>query len=136
MTTPDNIPQSQNEPRSTNPTDISQQSDETITHVLRSNYQYIHNERYIPRQLSKAFNYTYGYFKNRNPIPQDIMAKLSDYIIDAETFHHLVTNMRSESAKYVYLEDGRIRFDEYTLPPHSEVIEEVICQIRVQNWNW
>lgn len=90
----------------------------------------MHDELYIPRQLSKAFNDAYHYFENREKIPDEIMAKLSEFDVDAKTFQQLVT---IKEAKFIYLEDGRICFDELTLPPHGEIIGEVLDQINSQN---
>jgi len=106
---------------------IQNEPSQSLPIVLRS------NSHHIPRQLSKAFSDASRYFQNRNQIPDDIIAKLSEFIIDSNTFHRLVTNKESEKTRFVYLEDGRIRFDEYTQPPHGEILTEVLEQIAAQN---
>lgn len=109
---------------------IGLNSGESTTHVTRSNYRYMHDELYISPQLSKAFSDAYRYFEKGEKVPDEIMTKLSEFIIDSKTFRHLAT---MKEAKFVYLEDGLIRFDECTLPPHGEVIVEVVKQIEAQN---
>ena len=90
----------------------------------------MHDELYIPPQLSRVFSDAYRYFEKRQKVPDEIMTKLLEFILDSKTFRQLVT---IKEAKFVYLEDGRIFFDEYTLPPHGEIIGEVSRQIVAQN---
>ena len=90
----------------------------------------MHDEFYIPHQLSKTFNEAYRYFSHNERIPDEITTRLSEFTVDLKTFQQLVT---IKEAKFVYLKDGRICFDEYTLPPHGAVIGEVLGQISAQN---
>jgi hypothetical protein len=44
-------------------------------------------------------------------------------------------NQETMSARFVYLDDGKVSFNNYTMPPHAEVIVEIVEQIGLQNRN-
>jgi sigma54-dependent transcription regulator len=50
-------------------------------------------------------------------------------------FYELIANKETMSARLVYLDDGKVVFDQYTMSPHAEVIVEIIEQIGLQNRN-
>jgi hypothetical protein len=60
---------------------------------------------------------------------------LEEFTIDESTFLTLVTKCELERGRYIYLEDGKIKFDTYTMPPHAEVIVNVVKQLECQNNN-
>jgi hypothetical protein len=60
---------------------------------------------------------------------------LEEFTIDESIFLTLVTKCELEKGQYIYLEDEKIKFDTYTIPPHAEVIANVLTQIYVQNNN-
>jgi hypothetical protein len=106
-------------------------------HILRSNFRYSHADVFVPRRpnLLKAFNDAYRPFKEGQKIPEDALARLEEFTIDVPTFSILVTKREMEKGRYIYLEDGKIKFDTYTQPPHAEVINDVMMQIARQNDN-
>jgi hypothetical protein len=113
------------------------ESSEQVTHTLRSKFHYTHPDVFIPRRpdLLKAFNDVYRPFKEGQKIPDYALAKLEEFTIDEPTFVTLVTKRELEKGRFIYLEDGKIKFDTYTMPPHAEVIINIVKQIERQNSN-
>jgi hypothetical protein len=107
------------------------------THTLRSTFQYHHLEDYSlrPVKLYKAFNDAYIPFRDGRPIPQVARETLSGYTLTSQQYYSLVTNRELPCGRYIYLDGGKIMFDEWTMPPHAEVIIEIAEQIAVQNRN-
>jgi len=104
-------------------------------HQLRSSTQYHHEEQYVPRprKLLAAFNNVYKPFSERQPIPPDAREKLEEFSLDSDQFRRLITSKELPRSRYIYLDEGKIKFDECTQPPHAEVIIEVVEQIAMQN---
>jgi len=110
-------------------------SDEINVHQLRSSTEYHHEQQYVPRstKLWKAFNSAYVPFRDGKPIPADALEKLEQFSLDSQEFYRLVTSRELPKSRYIYLQQGKVKFDEWTKPPHAEVIGEVILQIGLQD---
>lgn len=104
-------------------------------HTLRSSFQYQHLEDHNPHlvALYQAFNDVYIPFRDGRPIPKRARETLSKYTLTSQEYYALVTDRELPSGRYIYLDDGKIIFDEWTMPPHAEVIVEVVEQIAAQN---
>ena len=104
-------------------------------HELRSSTQYSHKEQYVPRptKLLKAFNDVYVPFNEGKPIPTAARERLEEFTLDADQFSRLVTARELPKSRYIYLDEGKIKFDEWTKPPHAEVISEILGQTFVQD---
>ena len=104
-------------------------------HQLRSTTQYRHVQQYVPRdtKLLKAFNAVYVPFRDNKPIPMDARQKLEEFQLTSDDFYRLVTARELPKARFIYLDQGKIRFDECTLPPHGQVIVEIVVQIALQD---
>ena len=104
-------------------------------HELRSSTQYYHKEQYVPRstKLLKAFHDVYIPFNKGRPIPTAARERLEEFTLDSHQFYRLVTTRETAKSRYIYLDEGKIKFDEWTQPPHAEVIGEVLEQIGMQN---
>ena len=112
--------------------DVSE-SLEQVTHNRHSNFHYNYLDVFMPRRpdLYKAFNDAYRPLKNGQKIPDYALAKLEEFIIDQSTLM-LVTKREFEKARHIYLEDGKIKFDVYTMPPHAVVIINIVGQNECQ----
>ena len=104
-------------------------------HILGSSFQYQHLEEYNPRlvALYKVFNDVYIPFRDGRPVPKRAREALSKYTLTSREYYALVTDRELPSGRYIYLDDGKIIFDEWTMPPHAEVIVEIVEQIAAQN---
>ena len=85
-------------------------------HQLRPSTQYYHEEQYIPRprNVLAAFNDVYIPFSERKPIPPDAREKLEEFLLDSDQFYRLVTARELPKSRYIYLDEGKIKFDEWT----------------------
>ena len=91
---------------------------------------------YAPRvapQLVKAFKECYDFFCRDIAIPRAALAKLSEFTLSTEQFYALVIEKELPKGRFIYLENGQIKFDEWTMPPHAEIIGEVMAQISRQD---
>ena len=104
-------------------------------HELRSSTQNYHKEQYVPQstKLLKAFNDVYVPFNEGKPIPTAARERLEEFTLDSDQFRRLVTARELPKSRYIYLDEGKIKFDEWTQPPHAEVIVEVLVQIAMQD---
>ena len=91
--------------------------------------------QYITRstKLLRAFNAVYIPFRDGKSIPVDAREKLEEFHLDSHEFYRLVTVRELPKSQYIYLEQGKIMFDEWTKPPHAEVIGEILVQIALQD---
>ena len=94
--------------------------------MQRSSTQYL-------TKLLKAFNDLYIPFNEGNSIPTAARERLEEFTLDSDQFHHLVTARELPKSRYIYLDEGKIKFDEWTQPPHAEVIGEVLVQVAMQD---
>jgi hypothetical protein len=94
-----------------------------------------HDEQYVPRptKLLKAFNAAYVPFRDGKPIPMEARQKLEEFKLSSEEFYGLVTARELPKSRYIYLDQGKIKFDEWTQPPHAQVIIEVAVQVALQD---
>ena len=104
-------------------------------HTLRSNRQYSNQESYRPRHQSllNAFWDVYRPFSQGKAIPVDARERLDSFSVSGDEFGRMVIDKELEYSRFIYLEDGKIIFDECTDPPHGEIINEVTIQIGVQD---
>lgn len=104
-------------------------------HTLRSSKQYVSNNDFGPRTsgLKTALFNAFRYFQSGSPIPRPIMAKLDSFTIDSDTFLGMTRIKELNRGRYIYLEDGKIKFFTFTQPPHAEVIGRVLRQISRQD---
>jgi hypothetical protein len=104
-------------------------------HTLRSSTTYIHNDNFVPRtnSLNTAFYNAFQYFQSGSPIPSSLLAKLDSFAVDSDTFLRMTRVKELNSGRYIYLEDGKIKFFTFTQPPHAEVIGRVLRQISRQD---
>lgn len=58
---------------------------------------------------------------------------LSEFTLSSDEFSALVLEKELSKGQFIYLENGRIQFDEWTMPPHGEVIGNIIIQIGRQD---
>jgi hypothetical protein len=84
-------------------------------------------------KLLAAFNDVYLPFSEHKPIPPVAREKLDEFLLDSDQFYRLITARELPKARFIYLDEGKIKFDEWTQPPHAEVIIEVVEQIAMQN---
>ena len=105
------------------------------THTLRSSKQYVSNNDFGPRTngLKTALFNAFRYFQSGSPIPTPIMAKLDSFTVDSDTFLRMARIKELNGGRYIYLEDGKIKFFTFTKPPHAEVIGRVLRQISRQD---
>ena len=61
------------------------------------------------------------------------MARLSEFTLSMDQFSALLIEKELAKGRFIYLENGRIKFDEWTMPPHAEVIGEIMAQITRQH---
>ena len=96
---------------------------------------YYYEEQYVPQSTKflKAFNDVYIPFIEGKPIPTAAHERLEEFTLDSDQFHRLVTARELPKSRYIYLDDDKIRFDEWTQLPHAEVIIEVAVQISMQD---
>ena len=73
------------------------------------------------------------YIQIANPVPDSLLSKLNNYTVESNTFLALDMAKERMGGRYFYLEDGKIRLDTYTQPPHAEVIGETLRQITIQD---
>lgn len=85
------------------------------------------------KSLKSTLAHVSNYIQNANPIPNSLLTKLNSYTVDSDTFLALDKAKERVGARYLYLEDGKIRLDTYTQPPHAEVIGEILRQIAIQD---
>ena len=85
------------------------------------------------QSLESTLAHVSNYVQNANPVPNSILSKLNTYTIDSDTFLALDKAKERVGGRYLYLEDGKIRLDTYTQPPHAEVIGEILRQITIQD---
>lgn len=83
--------------------------------------------------LNKAFLDVYRRFVNGDPIPEDARRQLAKYTVSSDEFARLVIEPELEKGRFISLHNGHIEFDECTLPPHGEIISEVMWQIESQD---
>ena len=104
-------------------------------HTLRSSHHYQHSVEYRPRPagLIKAFNDVYIPFREGRTIPEAARRVLDSFTLTSEQYHMLVTDRELPCGQFISLHNGKLIFDEYTLPPHGQVITEILDQISVQN---
>ena len=72
--------------------------------------------------------------QNANPVPSSLLTKLNNFTVDNDTFLALDKAKERVGGRYLYLEDGKIRLDTYTQPPHAEVIGEILRQSDKRLW--
>lgn len=129
-------PSSSASSRSSSPSNPTpDQCRQSNAHGLRSRRNYQHQEHFIPCavELQQAFNAAYIPFSKNLPIPAAELERLSQFTINAKEFIRLVSESELPKSRYIYLESGKIRFDEYTLPPHGSIIMEIGRQISGQD---
>jgi hypothetical protein len=84
-------------------------------------------------RLNKALHNAFEYFQSGSPIPPPLMSKLDSFVVDSETFLRMTRVKELNSGRYIFLEDGKIKFYTYTQPPHAEIIGRVLRQISRQD---
>jgi len=67
------------------------------------------------------------------PIADESRRRLESFKVTENDFVELVIDRELADGRFIALEDNRIIFDEYTKPPHGEIIAEVIEQIGAQD---
>jgi hypothetical protein len=104
-------------------------------HTLRSSTTYVHNDNIVPRtnSLKTALYNAFHYFQSGSPIPTSLLAKLDSFAVDSDTFLRMTRVKELNGGRYIYLEDGKIKFFTFTQPPHAEVIGRVLRQISRQD---
>ncbi len=104
-------------------------------HTLRSSKQYVSNNDFGPRTsgLKTALFNAFRYFQSGSPIPTSILAKLDSFTVDSNTFLRMTRIKELDGGRYIYLEDGKIKFFTFTQPPHAEIIGRVLRQISRQD---
>jgi hypothetical protein len=85
------------------------------------------------KSLKSTLTHVSTYIQNGNSVPNSLLSKLNNYTIDSDTFLALDKAKERVGGRYLYLEDGKIRLDTYTQPPHAEVIGEILRQITIQD---
>ena len=104
-------------------------------HTLRSSTTYVDNDNVSPetRGLKTALHKAFRYFQFGLPIPPSSLAKLESFRVDTDTFLRMTRVKELDGGRYIYLEDGKIKFYTFTLPPHAEVIGRVLRQVSRQD---
>src|SRR5436309_2371934 len=85
------------------------------------------------KSLKSTLAQVSNYMQNANPVPSSLLTKLNNFTVDNDTFLALDKAKERVGGRYLYLEDGKIRLDTYTQPPHAEVIGEILRQITIQD---
>jgi hypothetical protein len=75
----------------------------------------------------------YRPFADKLTIPENAKRRLAEFTVTEDEIVHLVVEKELEHSRYIYLEDSKIIFDEYTDPPHGEIIGEIMGQIWSQD---
>jgi len=85
-------------------------------HQLRLSTQYRYDEQYVPwpTKLLKAFNTTYVPFRDGKPIPKEARQRLEEFELSSEEFYGLVTELELPKSRYIYLDQGKIKYVEWT----------------------
>jgi hypothetical protein len=97
------------------------------------NYQHQEHTVCCPVELQLAFNEAYIPFSKNLPIPVTALERLSQFTINAKEFIRLVTDSELQKSRYIYLESGKICFDENTHIPHGSIIMEIGRRISGQD---
>ena len=104
-------------------------------HTLRSQTIYTNDVVHTPwpQGLLHIFNRAYKQFVEHNHVPEDLLKELDKYTLSAQDFKNLIAQKETEKMNHIYLEEGKIHFDEYTLNPHGNVIAEFFRQVHMQD---
>jgi hypothetical protein len=62
-----------------------------------------------------------------------ILIHLEKFTLSSDEYYALVTKRELDCGRFIFLDEGKIRFDHVTLSPHGEIIGEVSQQIAVQD---
>ena len=103
--------------------------------LSRSSHRYRHSVEYRsrPAGLMKAFNDVYIPFRDGHTIPKTARHTLDAFTLTSNQYYRLITDRELAHGQFISLDYGKLIFDEYTLPPHGEVIMEISEQISIQN---
>jgi hypothetical protein len=112
------------------------------THVLRSGTEYSTGQRWRTKnpEFERVFSNACRYFKDDKVIPQQLLQELEKFSLTMEEYGEIVAN-REDKLRHVYWEDGKLRFNTFTKPPHgsaigivSELIGRQFPQDRIFVW--
>jgi len=81
----------------------------------------------------KAFNDVYIPFRDGHTIPETARHTLDAFTLTSDQYYSLITDRELPRGQFISLDNGKLIFNEYTLPPHGEVIMEIGEQISIQN---
>jgi hypothetical protein len=81
----------------------------------------------------KAFNDVYIPFRDGHTIPMAARQALDEFTLTSDQYYRLITDRELARGHFISLTNGKLVFDEYTLPPHGAVIMEISEQISSQN---
>ena len=106
-------------------------------HLLRSGSVYENATIYTHpnNAFNKAFRAAMCYFQLRKPIPPSLLADLEKFTLTSAEFKTLVSAKEDSRLQHVYMDNGKIRFNYFTLKPHGDVIIEITSQISSQDQN-
>ena len=68
-------------------------------------------------------------------IPQHSLQALYRFTLTSHQYYRYVNVTEHPGGRFIYLDNGKVCFDTWTMPPHAEVITEIIEQIALQNRN-
>jgi hypothetical protein len=101
------------------------------TRVLRSGAQYATTaDEWIYRnpKFIQSFAKACEYFKSNQPIPQDLLTVLESFTISRREYYEYIAK-REDKVRHVYLQDGKIKFNAFTQPPHGTAIGIIQTQV-------
>ena len=75
----------------------------------------------------------FAIFSPAHPSRNPFWKKLHSFPVDCDTFLRITKIKELASGRYLYLEDGKIKFNTFTQPPHAEVLGRVMRQIARQD---
>ena len=90
------------------------------THRLRSGTEYDAAEEWSYRnpRFEQIFAKACEFFKNNGLIPHDILTKLDTFTLSEREYYDTIA-VREDRLRHVYWEDGKIKFNTFTQPPHG-----------------
>jgi hypothetical protein len=107
-------------------------------HMLRSGsvYENVTIYTHPNNTFNKAFREAMYYFQLRKPgIPTSVLADLEKFSLTSAEFKTLVSAKEDSCLQHVYMDNGKIQFNHFTLTPHGDVIIEITNQISSQDQN-
>ena len=105
------------------------------SHSLRSGASYQDVAVYTKPNpaFRKTFRQALTFFQHRQAIPMALLADLDRHVLTSADFNDIVASKEEAHIHHVYLDQGKIRFNHFTLHPHGDIIIEVVTQLSAQD---